>query len=98
MMDSIGWAALLPQMLASLGAVFLMAKVGEVVGGVVTSAVPMDGAFAAVEQVPGTEGCGGGRVRELVAVGEGCGRRGVRVCGIGECVHECVRCPRRRRR
>jgi uncharacterized membrane protein len=48
MMDSIGWAALLPQLLASLGAVFLMAKVGEVVGGAVTTAVPLDGAFAAV--------------------------------------------------
>jgi uncharacterized membrane protein len=48
MMDSIGWAALLPQMLASLGAVFLMAKVGEVVGGAVTSAVPLDSALPAV--------------------------------------------------
>lgn len=48
LMDSIGWAALLPQLLACLGAVFLAAKVGEVIGGVVTSAVPMDGAFLAV--------------------------------------------------
>jgi hypothetical protein len=32
LMDSIGWAALLPQMLASLGAVFLAADVGGVVG------------------------------------------------------------------
>jgi uncharacterized membrane protein len=28
LMDSIGWAALLPQMLASLGAVFLASDVG----------------------------------------------------------------------
>ena len=48
MMDSIGWAALLPQMLASLGAVFLLAKVGEVVGGAVTSTVPLDQVLPAV--------------------------------------------------
>ena len=40
LMDDIGWAAVLPQMLASLGAVFALAGVGEVVGGLVGSAIP----------------------------------------------------------
>jgi len=48
LMDSIGWAALLPQMLASLGAVFLFAKVGDVVGQVTAAAIPMDTRFLAV--------------------------------------------------
>lgn len=48
LMDSIGWAALLPQMLACLGAVFVIAKMGEVVGALITDVVPMDAAFLAV--------------------------------------------------
>lgn len=48
LMDSIGWAALLPQMLASLGAVFLAADVGTVVGDLVAQVVPMTSAFLAV--------------------------------------------------
>ena len=48
LMDSIGWAALLPQMLASLGAVFVIAKVGEVVGGLVADVIPMNGPLLAV--------------------------------------------------
>jgi len=48
LMDSIGWAALLPQMLASLGAVFLTADVGGVVGELVTQAVPMSSPLLAV--------------------------------------------------
>ena len=48
LMDSIGWAAVLPQMLACLGAVFLAAKVGDVVGELVAGAVPLDSRFAAV--------------------------------------------------
>jgi len=48
LMDSIGWAALLPQMLASLGAVFLAADVGGVVGGLVTQTVPMSSPLIAV--------------------------------------------------
>ena len=47
-MDTVGWAALLPQMLASLGAVFLFAKVGDVVGQVTAAAIPMDTRFLAV--------------------------------------------------
>lgn len=40
LMDSVGWAAILPQMLASLGAVFALAGVGDVVGGVIQQAIP----------------------------------------------------------
>jgi uncharacterized membrane protein len=42
LMDSVGWAAILPQMLASLGAVFLAAGVGEQVGRVFGEFVPLD--------------------------------------------------------
>jgi uncharacterized membrane protein len=40
LMDSVGWAAVLPQMLASLGAVFALAGVGQVVGGIASAAIP----------------------------------------------------------
>jgi uncharacterized membrane protein len=42
LMDSVGWAAILPQMLASLGAVFLAAGVGDQVGALFTQYVPLD--------------------------------------------------------
>ncbi|HMI97940.1 MAG TPA: DUF979 domain-containing protein [Micropepsaceae bacterium] len=48
LMDLIGWAALLPQMLAALGAVFALAGVGDAVGGLAAQAIPMDSRFAAV--------------------------------------------------
>lgn len=48
LMDTVGWAALLPQMLAALGAVFAMAHVGETIGQVVTTAAPMDLRLTAV--------------------------------------------------
>ena len=48
LVDSIGWAVLLPQMLASLGAVFLMADVGGVVGELISSTVPLTTPFVAV--------------------------------------------------
>jgi uncharacterized membrane protein len=48
LMDSIGWAALLPQMLASLGAVFLASDVGGVVGQAVTSVIPLTTPLLAV--------------------------------------------------
>ena len=47
LMDDIGWAAVLPQMLASLGAVFAAAGVGQVVGGLFGAAIPAS-LFAAV--------------------------------------------------
>ena len=48
LMDALGWAALLPQMLASLGAVFLVAGVGEAVGGVMAGVIPDGSRLAAV--------------------------------------------------
>jgi uncharacterized membrane protein len=48
LMDTIGWAALLPQMLASLGAVFALAGVGDVVGSLIQQAIPEGSLFAAV--------------------------------------------------
>src|SRR5204863_3387005 len=48
LMDLLGWASLLPQMLAALGAVFAIAGVGTAVGGLAAQAIPMDSRFAAV--------------------------------------------------
>lgn len=48
LMDSIGWAALMPQMLAALGAVFLAADVGETVGRLASQILPLGTPFAAV--------------------------------------------------
>ena len=45
LLDEIGWAAVMPQLLASLGAVFALAGVGEVVGRLVGGAIP-DGSIA----------------------------------------------------
>ncbi len=40
LLDSIGWAAILPQMLAALGAVFALAGVGDIIGGIAGSIIP----------------------------------------------------------
>jgi len=48
LMDTVGWAALLPQVLAALGAVFALAGVGKVIGELVTAYIPMDTRLAAV--------------------------------------------------
>jgi uncharacterized membrane protein len=48
LMDTVGWAALLPQMLAALGAVFALAGVGELIGQLVTAWIPLDTRLAAV--------------------------------------------------
>ncbi len=48
LMDSVGWAAVLPQMLAALGAVFALAGVGGVVGGIASEIMPEGNLFAAV--------------------------------------------------
>ena len=48
LMDSVGWAAILPQMLASLGAVFALAGVGDVVGQIVSMAIPQGSLLGAV--------------------------------------------------
>lgn len=48
LVDSIGWAAILPQMLAALGAVFALAGVGEIIGGIAGSAIPEGSVFLTV--------------------------------------------------
>jgi uncharacterized membrane protein len=48
LLDSVGWAAILPQMLASLGAVFALAGLGEVVGELITALIPTDSLPGAV--------------------------------------------------
>ena len=46
--DSIGWALVLPQMLASLGAVFAAAGVGDTIGAIAASIIPHGSIFLAV--------------------------------------------------
>lgn len=46
--DAIGWAAVLPQMLATLGALFAAAGVGQVVSDLVSAAIPVDNKFMVV--------------------------------------------------
>jgi uncharacterized membrane protein len=48
LMDSIGWAGVLPQMLASLGAVFAAAGVGTTIGAIVGAIIPQGSIFLAV--------------------------------------------------
>ncbi|MBV9540039.1 MAG: DUF979 domain-containing protein [Alphaproteobacteria bacterium] len=48
LVDVIGWAAVLPQMLASLGAVFALAGVGDAVGRIATDYLPLGSPVAAV--------------------------------------------------
>ena len=48
LMEALGWALVLPQMLGMLGLVFSDAGVGKAVAHVVTNYVPMDHAFVAV--------------------------------------------------
>ena len=48
LVDTIGWAAILPQLLASLGALFTLAGVGKAVGAVATQYIPLDRPFEAV--------------------------------------------------
>ena len=48
LLSAVGWAAILPQMLAALGAVFLAAGVGKQVGQLFAAHLPLDSRFAAV--------------------------------------------------
>lgn len=48
LMDGVGWAAVVPQMLASLGAVFAVGGVGEVVGGLIGQAIPTGSLIGAI--------------------------------------------------
>ena len=47
-MESIGWAAVLPQMLAALGAIFAAAGVGTTVGAIAGAILPSGNTFLAV--------------------------------------------------
>jgi uncharacterized membrane protein len=48
LLDSIGWAAILPQMLSALGAVFALAGVGEIIGGLAGGIIPEGSVFLTV--------------------------------------------------
>ena len=48
LIDAIGWAALLPLLLATLGSVFEAGGVGQAVAGVVRNVIPVDNAFVVV--------------------------------------------------
>ena len=48
LLDAVGWAAILPQMLASLGAVFALAGVGKVVGILASDVIPDGSRLGAV--------------------------------------------------
>jgi uncharacterized membrane protein len=48
LMDSVGWAAVLPQMLAALGALFAVAGVGRVVAGLAERWIPLGSPLVAV--------------------------------------------------
>lgn len=48
LLDSIGWAAILPQMLAALGAVFALAGVGDVIGSLAGTIIPDGNVFVTV--------------------------------------------------
>jgi uncharacterized membrane protein len=48
LIDAIGWAAVLPQLLAALGVLFATAGVGEVIGGLASAAIPEGSIFITV--------------------------------------------------
>jgi len=48
LLDGVGWAAVLPQMLAALGALFAIAGVGNVVSGLAQRWIPLDNPFVVV--------------------------------------------------
>jgi uncharacterized membrane protein len=48
LLDAVGWAAVLPQMLAALGALFALAGVGTVVSGLAQRWIPLDNPSAVV--------------------------------------------------
>ncbi|HEX9310329.1 MAG TPA: DUF979 domain-containing protein [Gemmatimonadaceae bacterium] len=48
LLDAVGWAAVLPQMLAALGALFAIAGVGNVVSGIAQRWIPLDNSFVVV--------------------------------------------------
>ncbi|MDG2528703.1 DUF979 domain-containing protein [Caulobacter endophyticus] len=48
LIDLVGWAAMLPQMLAALGAVFALAGVGQTIGDITLAITPIDSRLAVV--------------------------------------------------
>jgi uncharacterized membrane protein len=48
LLDAIGWAAVLPQMLAALGVLFAAAGVGDIIGSVTTSVIPEGSIFLTI--------------------------------------------------
>ncbi|MCK9538573.1 DUF979 domain-containing protein [Dokdonella sp.] len=46
LLDALGWAALLPMLLATLGSVFAATGVGDVIAGLVDAIIPIDSQFA----------------------------------------------------
>jgi uncharacterized membrane protein len=48
LMDAVSWAAVLPQTLAALGAMFALAGVGPIVAGIIEKWIPLNTAFSAV--------------------------------------------------
>ena len=48
LIDTVGWAAVLPQMLAALGAVFAAAGVGKVIAALLNNTMPLDSRLAVV--------------------------------------------------
>lgn len=48
LLDAVGWAAVLPQMLAALGAIFAAAGVGQIVAALAQRWIPLDSPLAAV--------------------------------------------------
>jgi uncharacterized membrane protein len=48
LMDAVSWAAVLPQMLAALGAMFALAGVGPIVAGILARWIPLDTTFVVV--------------------------------------------------
>ena len=48
LMDAVGWAGILPQTLAALGAVFALAGLGDQVGALLTTYLPLDLRLVAV--------------------------------------------------
>jgi uncharacterized membrane protein len=48
LMDAVGWAAVLPQTLAALGAMFALAGVGPIIAGILQRWIPLDTPFVVV--------------------------------------------------
>jgi uncharacterized membrane protein len=48
LMDAVSWAAVLPQMLAALGAMFALAGVGPIIAGILQRWIPLDTPFSVV--------------------------------------------------